>query len=45
MIMQIFTSTARNLVTKEEIKKLPHKKRISYFCDYYLAKCLVDALP
>ena len=28
-------------VTKEEIKKLPHKKRISYFCDYYLAKCLV----
>lgn len=25
-------------VTKEEIKKLPHKKRIAYFCDYYLAK-------
>ena len=28
-------------VTKEEIKKLPLKKRIAYFCDYYLAKCLV----
>ena len=28
-------------ITKEEIKKLPHKKRIAYFCDYYLAKCLV----
>ena len=28
-------------VTKEEIKKLPLKKRIAYFCDYSLAKCLV----
>lgn len=28
-------------VTKEEIKKLPLKKRLSYFCDYYLAKCLI----
>ena len=28
-------------ITKEEIKKLPLKKRFSYFCDYYLAKCLI----
>ena len=28
-------------VTKEEIKKLPLKKRIAYFCDYSLAKYLV----
>ena len=27
--------------TKDDIKKLPPKKRIAYFCDYYLAKCLV----
>lgn len=41
MIMQIFTSTARNLSQKKKSKNYRHKKRIAYFCDYYLAKCLV----
>lgn len=31
-------------VTKEEIKKLPLKKRIAYFCDYSLAKYLVTII-